>query len=219
MGDYAAGRAASRPIWLHAGADVVRIGFARAPGVLEDVQVFERDAAGGLTARLDARYAVHENGAWWLEGVDRLDVAALATARIERMRWPVSLAPAQVAALAADPRDLTLATLKKIALRAGLGAYPAHVYDLRLQRKFAEPAVVFVIFMLSIPLIQRCRRPGGGAAVMAGGLLCGFVFFAVDGFLVGMGEAGFLSPPVAAWAATSVCALVGLGLLAGQELR
>ena len=219
VGDYTRGAAASRPLWLHAGADVVRIGVARAPGVLEDVAVFERDAAGGLTARLDARRAVHEDGAWWLEGVARRDAASMSLSRVERMRWPVPLAPAHIAALAADPRDLTLAALKGIARRSGLGAYPAHVYDLRLQRKFAEPAVVFVILVLTVPLVQRCRRPGDGAAVVGIGLLCGFVFFAVDGFLVGMGEAGLLPPPVAAWAATVVCALIGLSLLVNRELR
>ncbi len=221
VGDYARGGEGSpdRPLWLHAGADIIRIGFARAPGVLEDVSVFERDAAGGLVARLDAPRAVHEDGTWWLEDVDRRDVATTGITRAERIRWSVPLAPGHIAALVTNPRELTLAALKDISQRPGLGAYPAYVYDLRLQRKFAEPAAIIVIFLFTIPLVQRYRRPSGGAVVVGIGLLCGFIFFAVDGFLVGMGEAGLLPPSVAAWSATVLCALIGLSVLASQEVR
>ena len=51
------------------------------------------------------------------------------------------------------------------------------------------------------------------------GLLAGFVFFVVDAFLVGMGEAGLLPPMVAAWSAPVICALIGLTMAAHQEVR
>ncbi len=221
VGDYARGGdgAAVRPLWLHEGADVIRIGFAGEGGVLEDVAIFVRDAAGAMTARIDASRAVHEGGRWWLENVDRLDVATMGVTRAERLPWSVSLAPPQIAALATNPRELTFTALKEISRRSDLGAYPAYVYDLRLQRKFAEPAVIVVVFLLIVPLVQRYRRESGGVVIVGTGLFCGFVFFAVDGFLVGMGEAGLLPPSVAAWSATVICSLAGLTLLAHQEIR
>ena len=221
VGDYArdGDSSAVRPLWLHEGTHVIRIGFAGQRGILEDIAVFEHDVSGSLTAKLNAPRAVHESGTWWLQDVIRLDVATMDETRASRIPLAVRLAPEQIAWLATNPRELTFAALKEISRQSGLGAYPAYVYDLRLQRKFAEPVVIVVIFLLTIPLVQRFQRESGGAAIVGIGLLGGFIFFVVDAFLVGMGEAGLLPPMVAAWAATVICALIGMTLAAHQEVR
>ena len=196
---------------------VVRIGAATRIGLLSDVTLFQRDAAGHVTQKIHARRAVHENGSWRLEETRRFDVDTENPTDSPATDWSITFPPTLVLALVAEPRDLTLGELTRFVARADIGSHPTYVYEIWRQRKFVQPATVAVILLLCVPLAQRFQRRDGAAVLVGVGVIGGFAFFAFDGLLVSMGETGILPPIMAAWSATAIFALIGLTMAFRRE--
>lgn len=226
VGDYSPEkRKKARPesTWFQQGGNVIRVGAIHQKDLLLDVQIFERDKDGDLIRVLNANQARFEDGLWKLEGVAGTDVDNLEAGREtatyqDAVFWEGNFGPALVAVLAAEPQELTLAELTRFVERTGLGTRPSYVYETWRQRKFAQPVLVIVIALLSIPLAQRFQRHGGGLLLLFGGIGAGFGLFVLDGFLTSLGEAGLLPPLVSAWGAVVFFMLVGLTMAAHREV-
>jgi lipopolysaccharide export LptBFGC system permease protein LptF len=77
--------------------------------------------------------------------------------------------------------------------------------------RWALPAVCLVTVLLAAPLgIHFSRRASSGGVAMAV-LLCGGLMFLTN-FALSFGEAGYLSPALAAWLPDLVFSLIGLYL-------
>lgn len=205
-------------IWVRDGNQIIRIGSVAPGGELTSVTIFQRHPNGNLARKLNADRAIFENDVWRLKTVRGYEIDTLEETRATELEWKASLRPSSVLALATDPRELTLGELTRISRRSDFGSHPGYVYEVWRQRKFAQPIVIVVIFLLIIPLVQRFQRQDNAPLIVLTGVIGGFVFFALDGLLVSMGAAGVLPPVVAAWAATAIFGLLGLTMAAHREL-
>ena len=218
VGQYKSKSADGDPVWIRDGERIIRIGSARRSGDLKNLTIFRRDPDGNVVEKIDAGRAVFEDGKWWLEDVRRHDINAMRQSGVKKTLLQTSLTPSAVLAMASDPRDLTLRELARFAGRTGFGNQPGYVYRVWLQRKFTQPFVIVVIFLLVIPLVQRFQRRDGAAFIVFVGVIGGFMFFAFDGRLVSMGTAGLLPPAIAAWGGIAIFGLVGLTMAVYREL-
>lgn len=212
------GESGARPFWLREGSQIIRIGSAPRSGELVDVTIFRRNPDGNLSEKLNAGRAIFDDGVWRLSDVRGYRIDMTEETRTREMAWRVSFTPSAILALAANPRELTLRELTRFSRRSDFGSHPTYVYEVWRQRKFAQPVAVLVIFLLTVPLVQRFQRRSGAPLIVCIGVTGGFVFFSFEGLLVSMGTAGLLPPVMAAWTATAIFGLVGLTMAAHREM-
>ena len=122
-----------------------------------------------------------------------------------------------VASLASHPKTLPILEIRRFWLDARFGSFPNHVYEVWLHRKIVAPFVLFVMVLLSVPLVQRYQRQANLISILVSGLAIGFSFIVLDDLLLTFGEAGLIPPILAAWAATLIFAAIGATLALHRE--
>jgi lipopolysaccharide export LptBFGC system permease protein LptF len=206
-------------VWYHAGRVVYSARDVDRDGVVHDVRVYERNAAGQLVRSIAAARAKRLAPQRW-EFVD---------ARVRELDPTAPIAPPRerrearvVLALASDRsphlrRDelagLPLETLRRYAaarLASGTDAGEARIV---LHNRLSGPAAVFVFALLAIPLALRSegRRSLARAALQSTALLLFFLLARDTGSTFAA-----RSPDLAVtfpWLTLGAYALLGLGLL------
>jgi lipopolysaccharide export system permease protein len=105
---------------------------------------------------------------------------------------------------------MTMSDLDYFITNSGFGIRPAWVYQTWWYKRISLFVTVLVMIAMCVPLAVRFRR-GGGLGMMLGiGIGLGFLFFVLDGIAMTMGELGFVTPWLAAWAP-----LLGFAAIAG----
>ncbi len=116
-----------------------------------------------------------------------------------------------------EPEDLSFRQLRKhVALLRAKGVDTTEeVVDLHL--KLALPAMPFVLALVAVPLASHRARARNFATSVATGISVGFAYYVILALSRSLGQAGAISPVVAAWSANAVFALVGVFLFLGSE--
>lgn len=204
-------------LWLRDGGDLVSIGRIAENGRrLEDVVIFKRDDAGNLSAQEEATAAVFDQGGWWLSEVKKLAVrpsADRSETTIARETWPTGVRPDLVKDLAAPPNALSIARLRRILEHPEIGSRPMHVYQTWLHKSFALPFASIFMVVLATASVRGLQRQGGTVLNALVGFGGAFLYFVADGMLQALGEAGSVSPALAAWLPLLVLALVSAAVL------
>jgi lipopolysaccharide export system permease protein len=199
------------PIWMRAGADILRAASSnREATELEDVTIFRRDANGLLREQIMASTARLDQGRWKLHNVIVYYRDNLPASRLNDLIYSGEMRPAVAGARSGDPEEMTLADLGYFVENAGFGIRPTWVYQTSWHKRLSLPLTALVMIVLCIPFAVRFRRGGGIGYLFAMGVGFGFVFFIADGIATTMGEMGFVSPWLAAWGPLAVFALVAL---------
>ncbi|MEM7041440.1 MAG: LPS export ABC transporter permease LptG [Pseudomonadota bacterium] len=214
LADWQASTETQKPgdiaLWLRDGDHLVSIGAIEEDGRrLEDIVIFERNDKGSLTAQSEARQAVFDQDAWWLLDIRELAVrpnAERAETMVEREAWQTGIRPGLVKDLAAPPSALSIAQMRRILDHPEIGSRPMHVYRTWLHKSFALPLASLFMVALATASVRGLQRQGGVVLNALVGFGGAFLYFVADGVLQALGEAGSVSPALAAW--------LPLGLLA-----
>ena len=205
-------------LWLRDDGDLVSIGKITEDGrLLEDVVIFKRDDGGNLAAQTAAAKAVFEPDGWWLNEVERLGVrpsAERAEETIAREAWQTHIQPSLVKDLAAAPNALSISRLWRILDFPEIGSRPMHVYQTWLHKSFALPFASIFMVALATASVRGLQRQGGVVLNALVGFSGAFLYFVADGVLQALGEAGSISPALAAWLPLLVLALTSSAVLA-----
>jgi len=197
-------------LWLRSGDHLVSIGAIEEDGRrLQDVVIFKRDDNGNLTAQMRADHALFEANGWWLHGITNLTVGPKAKppeTAIHREAWQTSLQPSLVKDLAAPPNALSIARLKQVLDHPEIGSRPLHVYETWLHKSFALPFASLFMVALAAASVRGLQRQGGVVLNALVGFGGAFFYFVADGVLQALGEAGSVSPALAAWLPLAVLA-------------
>ena len=190
-------------LWLREGQDLVSINSIEDGGThLKGVDIFRRDAEGNLVKQASAKSAGFTKDGWWLHHVDSLAVRPTAKhgeQRIDRQRWETSLRPDFIEDLATLPNALSTAEIRRLLGLSDITSRPLHVYRTWLHKSFAVPLSSLFMVALATASVRRLQRQGGVALNALIGFGGAFLYFVVDGVLTALGEAGSISPAVAAW--------------------
>ncbi len=120
-------------------------------------------------------------------------------------------------AVSVEPEELSFAMLRrqiKDLRRKGVDTSESWV-DLHL--KLALPAASAMMMLLAVPLTAAGTRITSFAGSIGLGFAVGFSYFVLVALARALGQTGTLPPVLAAWAANTVFALVGLFYLLGAE--
>lgn len=189
------------PIWMRAGADILRAASANAQATrLEDVIVFRRDDNGLLREQVFAKNAVLTDGRWQMSDVIIYYRENLKPVKLASLVYSGSMKPAAAGARSGDPEEMSIGDLDYFIENAGFGIRPVWVYQTWWYKRISLFVTALVMIAICVPLAVRFRRGGGIGALFAAGVGLGFIFFVVDGISLTMGELGFVAPWMAAWA-------------------
>jgi lipopolysaccharide export system permease protein len=199
------------PIWMRAGRDVLRAGSSNPVATeLHDVIIFRRDANGLLSEQIMAKSAVLVDQRWQLSDVIVFYRDNLPPNRLDRLVYSGEFRPAAAGARSGDPEEMTMSDLDYFITNSGFGIRPAWVYQTWWHKRISLFLTVLVMIAMCVPLAVRFRRGGGLGMMLAIGIGIGFLFFVLDGIALTMGELGFVTPWLAAWAP-----LMGFTAIAG----
>lgn len=199
------------PIWMRAGRDVLRAASSNPEATeLQDVIIFRRDANGLLSEQIMAKTAVLVGQRWQLSNVLVFYRDNLAPNRLDHLVYSGEFRPAAAGARSGDPEEMTMSDLDYFITNSGFGIRPTWVYQTWWHKRISLFVTVLVMIAMCIPLAVRFRRGGGLGTMLAIGIGLGFLFFVLDGIAMTMGEMGFVTPWLAAWAP-----LMGFAAIAG----
>ncbi|ODT89606.1 LptF/LptG family permease [Phenylobacterium sp. SCN 70-31] len=202
------------PVTFRVGDEIV-VAVPRDPDgtSLEQVTIYKRDASGRLIQRTNAQAAVYEDGRWRLvePRFETLGDDNVVESAAQRMDWTANLTPGDVRALAMGETTVTAAEASR-ALAGGLSTRPRTFYDTQLQRSWAAPVACLVMMLLAAPAALANFR-GGGVTLTVQCLASGLLFLVFDGAFTALGENGAAPAVLAAWAAPSIFAALGVTAL------
>ena len=199
------------PIWMRAGRDVLRAGNANPEATeLQDVIIFRRDETGLLSEQVMAKSAALVDQRWQLTDVIMFYRENLPPNRLDHLVYSGEFRPAAAGARSGDPEEMTMSDLDYFITNSGFGIRPTWVYETWWHKRISLFVTVLVMIAMCVPLAVRFRRGGGLGTMLAVGIGLGFLYFVLDGISLTMGEMGFLTPWLAAWAP-----LMGFAAIAG----
>jgi lipopolysaccharide export system permease protein len=187
-------------IWLRSGDDVARIPLdAAARRRIDAITIFRRDDDGLLIERLDADGALPDADGWRLLDVTRRTIGAGRTDRLAELHWPGRIDLDEIALLAREPRELSMAQLGTIIAHQGFAIRATHPYETWLHVRLASAVVPFLLVLLAFALAGRFSRTATLAPIFIRSIAIGFSFHVIEGLVVALGEVGLLDPRIAAW--------------------
>lgn len=193
-----------KPHWFRLGRDLVLVGSVSPDGrTLQDLHIYERDAASNLTQETAAPQATAEPGGWRLHGAVTLRVGPdhSTPSRPADQDWRTRLRPGDILRLYRQGDVVTTAVAASaLARRAPTDRSPGY-YITRVNRTFAEPLAAIVMLLLSAPAALSSLRSDQAMRLFVFGLSSGLLFMVADGLLTALGETSALPPVLAAWSA------------------
>jgi len=201
-------------LWFKSSGAVIGVDRARPDGrQLDGVRIFRRDAEGHLLSRTLASSAIYANRQWTLSQAVTTDFKAAKTSPpVPQLPLDIALRPSDVQRLSAAEPYVSGGLAAAVLTGANPGIKTPAFYRTRVQKAYADPVMALVMLLLATPVaVALTRVAKGGPTLVALGT--GLLFLLVHGLCSALGEAGLLTPEVAAWAAPAGFGLLGLFFL------
>jgi lipopolysaccharide export system permease protein len=164
---------------------------------LRGVELFVLDDDGHVTERIAGPEARVQHGRLLFPGATRTRPGEHGRAARD-VAVPLAIGFDTLAALSIEPRRSSAWAIGRVLEQSTAWTHPRHVHVLWLHRKLAAPVGSGLAALLLAPLAGPAVRWGGVRLLLAG-VAAGFLAFVADALLMGLGEAGALSPAAAAW--------------------
>lgn len=205
-------------LWLRARGDVVAVDRVSLDGRrLEGVVLIRRDPERLATARIDAVSATHAGGTWTLHEVRIAHADSPVVEAVDAMPWPEGPSPRNMVELARPTETQPVArTLQVLRGEWASSRGTAH-HATRLQAGFAGLLGPAIMLLLAAPAAFALPRRGNGGLYAALGLVLGLGYLTAGGLTAALGEAGLVSPVLAAWAPPLAFGCIGLMILLRLE--
>lgn len=184
--------------------------------VLASVTAFVYDPDGKFLERVEAAHARLRPGFWTLEDA-RVIAPGEEPRDVKTQILATNLTPEQVTQSFVPPDTVpfwSLAAIRDRTERAGLDATG---YGMRYQTLLARPLFLIAMVTIAASFSLRFFRLGGVARNVMGGVLAGFMLYVVTKLVADLGNAGLLSPVVAAWSPAVVGVMLGALALLNLE--
>lgn len=189
---------------------------ARRGLLLGDATFLLLDADGTMTERYDARAARLEAGAWHLEGV-RVSARDTVSVSMPTATLPSTLNPEMVENRLVDPEVVPIYDLPASIETARKMGLSTNRFAMHFHSLLALPALMVAMTLIAATATLRFARTGQSAAMLAGGVLAGFLLYVALVTFTAFGNVGFVPPLLAAWAPVILASFFGVTFLLHRE--
>lgn len=196
-------------------------------GNMDNVRIFEFNAAGRLTEQTHAQHAqIEPDGAWALEQVQRssfhshgADEAHVEHLQVPSLRWPTSLTTDMVAAAVLKPDRMATIDLFQYIRHLEANGQTAQRYEIEFWRKVFYPLSCLVMVVLALPFAYLHFRSGSVTGYVFGGVMAGISFFLLNNVFGYAGNLQNWSPWLTAAAPGIIYSLLSLAAFGWLVLR
>ncbi len=205
-----------RVVWLREGNNVIRaIPLAEDGSVLTDLTVYRLDPNGELVDRLIAETATYRGDLWELtSAIRRTDGEVL---DLGSHTWNSRMTPTDIFSVADGRRDRSLEQVRAVLAGDAVPTRGQAYYQTRIVRSYIAYAVPGIMLLIAGLSAFGTARHGGGVKMAVLAVVLGFLYIAIDGFVVSLGEAGAIGPFIAAALPSGVVLMAAIWFLLLQE--
>jgi len=208
-------------IWFHGQNGIYNIEhFDAHAGVLVGLTIYEFDTGFLLKRLIEVPTARWRDDHWAIDGATErafVDGGDVVTRPLPGSEVSLPERPQDFQIIDKDSDELSYRQLRRHIRdlsRKGIDTTESRV-DLHL--KLAVPLVPLVMTLVAVPLAARNPRRRPIAASIGIGLVVGFSYWVLLALTISLGHGGAIPPPIAAWSANGVFALLGGFLFLGPE--
>lgn len=184
--------------------------------LLSRVTIFLFDENHSFKERYEADTAKLSNGHWTLANARHFTLndepKTLSSTQIE-----TSLTVDQVKEALSSAETIGFWQLPHIIERTKLVGLETHKYEMQYQTLLAKPLTLLAMVLIATSVSLSVFRFGGVFRMILSGIAAGFVLYVLSKLAGDLGEAGLLSPFVAAWLPSTLGAVVGTVVLLFRE--
>lgn len=184
---------------------------------LKDVIVLFYNRDDNFERRLDATSARLDSGQWLFQDVLSNSMGATGSEKIPLIALPTTLTASEIEESFNDPQSLSFWKLPAfIRTMDSTGFDSAHL-RVHFQSLLAQPLLYAAMILLAAAVSLRPPRFRGAFALVALGVMIGFVVFFLSSFLQALGATHQIPVILAAWAPAFVSFLLGLAVILNLE--
>jgi len=168
--------------WTRDGGSYVNIRKVLPGNRVEDIYIYEFDAANRLRSSTHATRASYRDQRWLLEDLRQtvIDEAGVHSRRLKRAEWEAMLNPEMINLVVVEPQYLTMIGLTRYISHLRQNAQNTGRYEQALWAKLVRPLTILAMIVLAVPLVHgQPRSHAIGQRVFTGALI-GVVFHIVD---------------------------------------
>ena len=196
-------------------------------GAMQNVRIFEFDAAGHLAEQTQAHSARFGPGdVWTLEQVQRSsfhsrgsDEAYVEHAQLPTLAWPTRITSDMVAAAVLKPVRMATIDLFQYIRHLQDNSQAAQRYEIEFWRKVFYPLSCLVMVVLALPFAYLHFRSGSVTGYVFGGVMAGISFFLLNNVFGYAGNLQNWSPWLTAAAPGLIYSLLSLAAFGWLVLR
>jgi lipopolysaccharide export system permease protein len=182
---------------------------------LQGVTLWQMESDMQPVRRIEAGQGTYREGRWLLQDVVVRDVDGgnvVKTEKMPQLLVSLGLGLADLKVLEKDADNMGILTLRRYCDKLRRGGYDPTRYLAQLHSRLSLPFASLIMAFLGIPFALRGGRSSGIALGIGVSLGIGFSYFIINSMLLSFGQAGVLPPVIAAWAANSIFAAMGVWL-------
>ena len=183
---------------------------------LEDVIVLSFKDDRKLLDRVDAKWAVLDDGKWQLNDGLRWTPGKPPTA-FDRVEVPTNLTPSNIQESFASPETMSFWELPGFIQLLESSGFGAQQHRLYFHRLLALPFLFCAMVLVAATFSLRMQRRGGTTLMIIGGIASGFLLYLLSNVIFALGLAATIPVALAAWTPTGVSLLLGASLLLHLE--
>jgi len=208
-------------LWLRDGNDFVYVGVVQPKGIMLGLNVFRFDDAGSLVGILKAERATFKTDYWLLEDVSETHFETvngmpqkLSQNFDKAYRWKSNLHPELLSLAAVDPLDLQSLDLINYISYLQSQNLNSSEYEIALWSKLFYPLIMISLVLIGISFVfGPLRQVTMGYRIFCG-VLIGIVFKTLQDAVGPMSIVYGFSPVVAMLMPATICACIGIVLIA-----
>ncbi|AWD20548.1 LPS export ABC transporter permease LptG [Pseudogemmobacter blasticus] len=214
-------------LWLRQGGDygqtVIQAARSNLDGTeLYNVSFLTFGPAGTPVARIEAREARLETGAWRLDGAKHWDLDApnpelSAESWPDGTKLPSDLTPERIRDSFGTPSTVPIWQLPGYISGLERAGFSSRSYKLWFQMELAQPLLLTAMVLVAAGFTMRPTRFGGTGKMVLLAMLAGFALFFLRNFAQALGESGQIPLALAAWGPPAAAVMLALGLLLHLE--
>ena len=183
-------------------------------GILGAVTVFEVDAKGALSERIDAPEGYLEDSKLDMRYAKvRLPGDPL-TKSHDSYKIPINLSAQDLSEQVAAPETISLWNLNRFIRLAQATGLSTRAYYLRYHDLLSTPLKLLGMVLIAAGFSMRPSRMGGALILVVFSIATGFILYIITEIATALGEAGSVPLVVAAWSPAIIATLLAItGLL------
>ena len=182
----------------------------------ESLEIFNFDDKGNFLERLEAASGELRDGYWVLRDA-KVVTPGFEALPVSTYLLATSLDRREVAQAFVAPETVSFWSLPDLANQTARAGLDPTAYRLKYQELLARPLMLASMVLVAACFSLRFFRMGGIEYLVSGGVAAGFVLYVTTKVINDLGEAGFISAPLAGWLPGLVGCLFGLYVLLQQE--